>query len=61
VKDVDGKKPESLKDCWRWVRGLLHDFVFLKRSFGDYQRIVKKVEVLLNLNISSSNYEGTGL
>ena len=31
VKDVEGRKPDSLKDCWRWVRGLLHDFVCLKR------------------------------
>jgi len=35
VKDVEGKKPDSLKDCWRWIRGLLHDFVTIKKSFSD--------------------------
>jgi len=30
VKDVEGAKPENLKDAWRWIKGLLHDFVQAK-------------------------------
>lgn len=56
MKDVEGNKPETLKDCWRWVRGLLHDFVNLKKSFNDYQRIFKKVELLLNVNYNSAQH-----
>jgi hypothetical protein len=46
VRDVEGKKPENLKDAWRWIRGLLHDFVGLKKLLGDQQRIIKKVELI---------------
>ena len=52
VKDVEGKKPQALKDCWRWVRGLLHDFVSLKKLLAEHQRILKKVEGFFN-NINS--------
>ena len=54
MKDVEGKRPDSLKECWRWVRGLLHDFVNLKKLFNDYQRVIKKMELLLNINPNSS-------
>jgi len=23
VRDVEGRKPDSHKDCWKWVKGLL--------------------------------------
>jgi len=35
VRDVEGKKPDSLKDCWRWIRGLLQDFINLKKMLSD--------------------------
>lgn len=35
VKEVEGKKPDTYKECWRWVRGLLHDFINLKKLLGD--------------------------
>ena len=47
VKDVEGKKPEHLKDCWRWIRGLLQDFINLKKSNTDQMRIINKMELLL--------------
>jgi len=31
VRDIENKKSNmSLADCWRWLKGLLHDFVQLK-------------------------------
>lgn len=31
VLEVEGKKPEGLKSCWIWVKGLLKDFINLKK------------------------------
>jgi len=33
VKDVEGKQEEeqvSLAECWKWLKGLLYDFICLK-------------------------------
>jgi hypothetical protein len=32
---VEGLKPDSLKDCWRWIKGLLHDFIAAKESINE--------------------------
>ena len=57
MKDVEGKKPESLKDCWRWIRGLLHDFANMKKLMIEQQRIIKKIELYFTVtqNYASSN------
>eukprot|EP00347_Sterkiella_histriomuscorum_P024479 403330971 len=58
VKDVEGKKPEHLKECWRWIRGLLHDFINLKKSIADQQRLITKMEqlvILLSTNTQQVN------
>ena len=47
VRDVEGRKPETLKESWRWIRGLLHDFVGTKKTINQYQRVIIKVESLL--------------
>ena len=31
IQDVDGRKPETFKDTWRWLRTLVQDFVHLKK------------------------------
>ncbi|CDW71310.1 UNKNOWN [Stylonychia lemnae] len=45
VRDVEGKKPDSLKNCWQWIKGLLQDFVNLKKSAHDQTRVLKKIEL----------------
>lgn len=48
ISDVDGRKPDSYKDCWRWIRTLIQDFVHLKKVSSDYQKILSKVDHLFN-------------
>ena len=48
VSDVDGRKPDSYKECWRWIRTLIQDFVHLKKVSSDYQKILSKVDHLFN-------------
>lgn len=57
MKDVEGKKPESLKDCWRWIRGLLHDFANMKKLMNEQTRVIKKIELYFAVtqNYTSSN------
>jgi len=32
AQDVEGaKRPLPLADCWRWIKGLLYDFINLKK------------------------------
>lgn len=48
VKDIDGKKPDNFKDCWRWLRQMINDFVQLKKVSGEYQKILSKVDTFFN-------------
>jgi hypothetical protein len=36
ISDVDGRKPDSYKECWRWIRTLIQDFVHLKKVSAEY-------------------------
>ena len=47
VREVEGRKPDTLKECWRWIRGLLHDFVASKKSLSEYERVIKKFDQLV--------------
>jgi hypothetical protein len=59
ISDVDGRKPDSYKDCWRWIRTLIQDFVHLKKVSSDYQKILSKVDHLFNQSSTSVNILGT--
>ena len=48
MKDIDGKKPDNFKDCWRWLRQMINDFVQLKKVSGEYQKILSKVDTYFN-------------
>ena len=40
VSDVEGKKVESLGDCLKWVKGLLKDFITLRRKVQDHKKLL---------------------
>jgi len=42
------KNLPSLADCWRWVKGLLYDFINLKKSQGKHDKAVEKANELIN-------------
>ena len=37
VADVEGRKAESLGDCLNWVRGLLKDFIALRKRIQEFE------------------------
>ena len=32
VKDIESSEKVSLADCWRWLKGLVHDFIQQKNK-----------------------------
>lgn len=47
VEDIEGRKPDSYKNCWRWIRQVINDFVQLKRVSLDQQKTLLKLDHLL--------------
>ncbi len=43
VRDVEGRKVDSLKEAWRWIRNLLHDFVKFKQQLSEQYRMIVKI------------------
>ena len=48
VHDVDGRRIESYKECWRWLRSVIQDFVQLKKVSGEQQKILTKIDHYFN-------------
>ena len=49
ISEVEGKKPDSLGNSLRWVKGLLHDFIQQKEKINELERVVEKLNHLLSL------------
>ena len=49
ISEVEGKKPDSLGNSLRWVKGLLHDFIQQKDKINELERVVEKLNHVLSL------------
>lgn len=38
VQEAEGRKPDSLKDLWRWIKGLLTDYLAAKNDASEVQK-----------------------
>jgi hypothetical protein len=47
VKEVEGKT-QSLAECWRWLKGLLIDFIELKKENKRIEQLLGKQNTLIN-------------
>ena len=61
VKEVEGKT-QSLAECWRWLKGLLIDFIQLKKSNERTEELLDKQNTLLSnmdkkTNCNTSMYQ----
>ena len=57
VRDVEGNKEHvSLSECWRWIKGLLYDFISLKKEAQD-----KKAKKALAKHANKSQHTNLNL
>ena len=47
TEDYEESKSLSLADCWRWIKGLLYDFVRLKQNFEKTNQALIKAEKVI--------------
>ena len=41
-------QPPSLADCWRWLKGLLYDFISLKRTCKKLEKSNENADKLID-------------
>ena len=49
ITEVEGKKPESLSESLRWVKGLLTDFISQKERLIELERLVEKFSHVMSV------------
>ena len=48
TEDMDKSAQPSLADCWRWLKGLLYDFVKLQKEMVHNKGVLKNADALID-------------